>query len=216
MSFAELPDWVRDVYIDKDVLAGPPVPVVQDRAIVAQLRRDDGRQRVLLHRGHRRAVPVRGTAAGRRLLGQDVTRIVLGRPVRFSTDPQMDALAQGRLLRAAFRAGYDEIFLQPEPIAAAYFYETTIRHPENVLIFDFGGGTLDITIARLGEPGRRAILATGGIPIAGDVFDRKLVRASSGTSARNDVPRRRTDAPGAGHYFEAFSHWQNMLAQHAA
>ncbi|MCZ7669104.1 MAG: Hsp70 family protein [Chloroflexi bacterium] len=101
----------------------------------------------------------------------------MGRPVRFARDPQHDRLAQARLLQAAFRAGYEKVYFQYEPIAAAYSYETTIDKPENVLIFDFGGGTLDITIMRLGEPGKRQVLATGGIPVAGDVFDQKLVRA---------------------------------------
>ena len=215
MSFAELPDWVRDVYIDKDVLSpgrlflsfktGLSSPSYVGTTVGSEFYFIEDIVALYLYVARRRA---------ERLLGQDVTRIVLGRPVRFSTDPQMDALAQGRLLRAAFRAGYDEIFLQPEPIAAAYFYETTIRHPENVLIFDFGGGTLDISIARLGEPGRRAILATGGIPIAGDVFDRKLVRAKLPRHFGEETTYRAEDGstrPVPGHYFEAFSHWQNML-----
>ena len=55
-----------------------------------------------------------------RLLGQEVREVVLGRPVRFSIDPQADALAQRRLLESAFRAGFERVYLQKEPIAAAY------------------------------------------------------------------------------------------------
>lgn len=112
-----------------------------------------------------------------KLLGQELRQVVLGRPVRFAFDPEHDQLAQARLLNAAVKAGYEKIYFQTEPIAAAFSYETTIQREQNVLVFDFGGGTLDITVMRLGNPKRRAVLASDGIPVAGDVFDQKLVRA---------------------------------------
>jgi hypothetical chaperone protein len=115
-------------------------------------------------------------ARAERLLGRELRQVVLGRPVHFATDAQHDRIAEARLLQAAFRAGYETVYLQPEPIAAALSYELTLDRPQNVLVFDFGGGTLDITVMRLGEHPRR-ILATGGVPIAGDVFDAKLSRA---------------------------------------
>ncbi|MCC6604104.1 MAG: Hsp70 family protein [Anaerolineae bacterium] len=146
-------------------------------------------------------------------LGMPLKQVVLGRPVRFATDPSKDRLAQIRLLQAAFQAGYETVYLQPEPIAAAYSYETTIDRPQNVLVFDFGGGTLDLTVMRLGERASQRVLATGGIPVAGDVFDQKLVRAK--------LPRHF----GEGSYFgprhkaltipnwiyDAFSSWQTIL-----
>lgn len=146
-------------------------------------------------------------------LGQPLRQVVLGRPVRFSTDPEKDRVAQIRLLQAAFQAGYETVYLQQEPIAAAYSYETSIAAPQNVLVFDFGGGTLDLTVMRLGERTQQRVLATGGIPVAGDVFDQKLVRAK--------LPRHF----GQGSYFgprhkaltvpnwiyESFSSWQTIL-----
>ena len=77
-------------------------------------------------------------------------------PSIFPHDAEHDRLAQGRLLRAAFSAGYEKVYLQFEPVAAALSYETTLTQPQNVLVFDFGGGTLDITVIRLGDPGQRA------------------------------------------------------------
>lgn len=115
-------------------------------------------------------------ARAERLLEQDIRRVVLGRPVHFASDEAGDRLAQARLLHAAFRAGYEMVYFQYEPVAAAYSYSLQLNRPENVLVFDFGGGTLDITVMRLGE-GQPRVLATGGIPVAGDVFDQKLVRA---------------------------------------
>ncbi|MBP6788234.1 MAG: Hsp70 family protein [Candidatus Promineofilum sp.] len=115
-------------------------------------------------------------ARAERLLGQEMRQVVLGRPVHFAADADSDRLAEARLLHAAFAAGYETVYLQYEPVAAAYGYALELSRPENALIFDFGGGTLDITVMRLGE-GRPRVLATGGIPVAGDVFDQKLVRA---------------------------------------
>lgn len=115
-------------------------------------------------------------ARAEKLLGQAVTQVVMGRPVHFAADEQGDRAAEARLLRAAFHAGYETVYLQYEPVAAAYDYALELERPENVLVFDFGGGTLDITVMRLGE-GPPRVLATGGIPVAGDVFDQKLVRA---------------------------------------
>ncbi len=115
-------------------------------------------------------------ARAEKLLGRAVTQVVMGRPVHFAADEQGDRVAEARLLRAAFHAGYETVYLQYEPVAAAYDYALELERPENVLVFDFGGGTLDITVMRLGE-GPPRVLATGGIPVAGDVFDQKLVRA---------------------------------------
>ena len=108
-------------------------------------------------------------------LGGDVSRVVLGRPVHMAPTPEEDAAAQERLLHAAQAAGFDEIAFELEPIAAAYDYESTISTPENVLIFDFGGGTLDITVMRVGA-GDRHIYAVGGVDIAGSTFDTTIIQ----------------------------------------
>ncbi len=109
--------------------------------------------------------------------GQDVKRVVLGRPAVFSTDPAEDQLAEQRLHRAAVLSGFTEIHFQYEPIAAAFAYESRITKPERVLVGDFGGGTSDFTVVQL-DPARqgltdrmRDILATGGLPIAGNKYD---------------------------------------------
>ncbi len=148
-----------------------------------------------------------------RHLGHEVERIVLGRPVRFSEDSQADALAQERLLDSAFRAGYKEVYFEYEPVAAAYYFETTLERPQNTLIFDFGGGTLDITIMRLGDPKERQVLATGGVPIAGNIFDQRIVRAKipkhfgEGSNYRSvnkllPIPK---------HFYDAFTDWRTLL-----
>jgi hypothetical chaperone protein len=103
-------------------------------------------------------------------------RVVLGRPVRFvgGDTKEADALAVSRLEQAFRRAGFEEIIFEFEPVGAAYFYESTLDHDERILIGDFGGGTSDFSLLKVGK--RRRILSTAGLPFAGDAFDAKIVR----------------------------------------
>lgn len=151
-------------------------------------------------------------------LGQSLDQIVLGRPVRFAFDEEKDRLAQGRLLQAAFQAGYEKVYFQYEPIAAAYSYETTLDKPQNVLVFDFGGGTLDITVMRLGDAKNRQVLATGGIPIAGDVFDQKIVRSKLSRHFGEGSPYgpRHKNLTVPGWIYDTFSNWQTILELQSA
>ncbi|MBK9941867.1 MAG: Hsp70 family protein [Kouleothrix sp.] len=108
-------------------------------------------------------------------LGQPITSMVLGRPVHYAADPRLDALALARMHRAAEQAGLPPFSFLPEPTAAALSYAATARGEQNVLVFDFGGGTLDVTVMRIDQRGRRDVLATDGVPIGGDLLDRRIV-----------------------------------------
>jgi hypothetical chaperone protein len=111
-------------------------------------------------------------------------RIILGRPVHFSNPPDavLDAFATDRLLNAIRLAGFDEIVFEYEPVAAAYAYEARLLRDERILIGDFGGGTSDFTIISVGpgvrQRGREVsdIIGTDGVPIAGDAFDKRIIR----------------------------------------
>jgi hypothetical chaperone protein len=109
------------------------------------------------------------------LLEQEVDQVVLGRPVHFAPTPEADAFAQSRLLEAAQAAGFRKVAFEMEPIAAALDYASTIAMPENILVFDFGGGTLDITVMRVGGMDQH-IYAVGGVDIAGSNFDTAIIR----------------------------------------
>jgi hypothetical chaperone protein len=110
------------------------------------------------------------------LLGEEIQGVTLGRPVKFSQDPEHDQKAQQTLHQAAMEAGFTQVEFELEPVAAALFYELSLSKPQNVLIFDFGGGTLDLTIMRLGDPQHRKVYASGGINIAGSDFDRSIIQ----------------------------------------
>jgi hypothetical chaperone protein len=108
--------------------------------------------------------------------------IVVGRPVRFAKAKEEadDDFAVSRLRDALERADWPEVHFEYEPVAAAYHYEQGLTRDELVLIADFGGGTSDFCLLRVGptrrERGRAEILGTIGVALAGDAFDAKIVR----------------------------------------
>ncbi|MEZ4871600.1 MAG: Hsp70 family protein [Bdellovibrionales bacterium] len=111
------------------------------------------------------------------LTGEDVQRVLLGRPARFHIDDERDQLAQDRLKEAAERAGFEVIAFCPEPLAAALDYQQQIQRPKKVLVVDLGGGTSDFTIIRL-KPGPQETLETlglNGVSVAGDKLDGSLM-----------------------------------------
>ncbi len=109
--------------------------------------------------------------------GRPVDGVVLGRPVHFVGEgaAESDRRAEERLREAAKLAGFGQVDFELEPVAAALHYELTLDRPQNIAVFDFGGGTLDITVMRVGDPAERPVFATGGVGIAGDRFDRRIV-----------------------------------------
>lgn len=107
--------------------------------------------------------------------------IAVGRPIRYSNaDTEEDnRFAIDRLTRALTKAGIGPVIFEYEPVAAAFFYESTLDHDELILIGDFGGGTSDFSILRVGPTAIRdrahRILGTEGVALAGDAFDSRVV-----------------------------------------
>lgn len=110
-------------------------------------------------------------------LEKEINQVVIGRPVRFSDQPQVDERAEEILYKAARLAGFADISLQMEPIGAAYFYHHSTNDRQVALIFDFGGGTLDLTVAEVGGKSDPVILSTRGLLVGGDDLDREIMRS---------------------------------------
>jgi hypothetical chaperone protein len=110
--------------------------------------------------------------------------IVVGRPVRYSNanSAEDNEFALSRLKKAIEKAGIGPVIFEYEPVAAAYFYESTLDHDELIMIGDFGGGTSDFSLLRVGPSARRdrarngGILGNEGVALAGDAFDARIVR----------------------------------------
>lgn len=104
--------------------------------------------------------------------------IHVGRPIRYEgRNADANEIAVTRMTEACGHAGLRAIELFPEPIAAAFSYLDT--HPladgETALAFDFGGGTLDLSVVE-SRGGELVLRATHGIPIGGDEVDRRIYR----------------------------------------
>ena len=114
-------------------------------------------------------------------LDAPLEQVVAGRPVHFvDNDKTADDAAQ-TALEAIYRdVGFKEVAFQFEPIAAALNYEQQLQQEALALIVDIGGGTSDFTIIRLSPNNQNKanrlddILATAGIHIGGNDFDRRF------------------------------------------
>ena len=115
---------------------------------------------------------------------QPVRRATVGRPVRFvgAESEEEDDFAVSRLREAFMTAGFEEVKFELEPVAAASAYEATLDREELILIGDFGGGTSDFSLLRVGPQARRRgrrpedLLGNSGVGLAGDAFDARIVR----------------------------------------
>lgn len=106
------------------------------------------------------------------------SRAVVGRPVRYwgAEGPDDDARAVGRMREALGKAGFTEVEFEYEPVGAAARYAARLDHDELIVVADFGGGTTDFSVIRVG-PGTSEVLANGGIGVSGDAFDARVIDA---------------------------------------
>ncbi len=100
---------------------------------------------------------------------------MMGRPARYSLDPQREELALARFRRACDLAGISRPRFIEEPRAASLTYRPRSDHPETVLVADLGGGTSDFTLMNVKRGAPSEILANYGVPVAGDALDSAFV-----------------------------------------
>lgn len=165
-----------------------------DRTL-CHMKRNMG-ERLTLPLGEDMISPEEGSAAILRTLRGDVARFtgsgspdcaVITVPAHFD-DRQRNATVEAGLL-----AGFRDVRLLNEPTAAALPYATRDVQHERILVFDFGGGTLDVTcLEREGEEFHVAATVgdgnLGGIDIDRIVFDRLAgdVRDQTGLDVTQD------------------------------
>lgn len=118
-----------------------------------------------------------------RVAGESIERAVLGRPVSFSRDAAEDELAAHRLMVAANLAGFEEVSFFYEPVAACVEYAVKNDTRQRLMVVDIGGGTCDVCVMEFGGARGAAerlaesrILGVAGVPVAGDVIDREIIR----------------------------------------
>ncbi|MFA7275762.1 MAG: Hsp70 family protein [Pseudobdellovibrionaceae bacterium] len=152
-------------------------------------------------------------------IGQELTDVVMGRPVHFVDDNEAaDKRAEEELRAIAAAQGFKNITFEFEPIAAARDYESGLASEELVLVVDIGGGTSDFSVIRLSPEARvsaeRAgdILANSGVHIGGTDFDKRfsletvMPHLGYGSPLKNNL-----DAPRAEYHMLATWHMINFL-----
>lgn len=104
-----------------------------------------------------------------RYLGQKVDRAVITVPANFNEAQRYATKAAGEI------AGLDVLRILNEPTAAALAYGYGENRSECVAIYDFGGGTFDITILELRGTVFEVLSTAGDTYLGGDDFDNRLV-----------------------------------------
>ena len=139
------------------VIEGPnqqPIVVVRDR----RMTMPEISSHVLLHLKR----------CGERQLGESVSDAVVTVPANF-TDAQRQATKEaGRL------AGLNVMRLINEPTAAALAYGFGRNQDQLVCVFDFGGGTFDVSLLRLNGEVFEVLASEGDFFLGGDDLDRTL------------------------------------------
>jgi molecular chaperone DnaK len=103
-----------------------------------------------------------------RHLGEKVTRAVITVPAYF-TDKQREATEAAGML-----AGLEKVKLLREPEAAALAYGLDKLEDELILVFDLGGGTLDVSVLEVGGGIIEVIWTGGDNQLGGDDFDKEV------------------------------------------
>ncbi|MBW8748268.1 MAG: molecular chaperone DnaK [Acidobacteria bacterium] len=102
-------------------------------------------------------------------LGQSVTEAVITVPAYFNDAQRQATKDAGRI------AGLDVKRIVNEPTAAALAYGLDKKKDETIAVYDFGGGTFDISILEVGEGVIEVKSTNGDTHLGGDNLDQRVV-----------------------------------------
>jgi molecular chaperone DnaK len=102
-------------------------------------------------------------------LGEDIKNVVITCPANFDDSQRKATKAAGEI------AGFNVLRVINEPTAAALAYGFGKKEEQKILIYDFGGGTFDVTVLNI-SPDVVEVLATGGEShLGGNDFDQRII-----------------------------------------
>ena len=107
--------------------------------------------------------------AAEQYLGEKVTQAVITVPAYFNDSQRQATKDSGRI------AGLDVLRIVNEPTAAALAYGLDKKEDQTIAVFDFGGGTFDISILEVGEGVVEVKSTNGDTHLGGDDVDKKIM-----------------------------------------
>ncbi len=128
-------------------------------------------------------------------LGEKITQAVITVPAYFNDDQRSATKAAGQI------AGLEVLRIINEPTAAALAYGFNKKKDEKIAVFDFGGGTFDISVLEVGGDVIEVKSTDGDAHLGGKDIDQKIInwladefKKESGIDVRTDaLARQRLD-----------------------
>lgn len=102
-------------------------------------------------------------------LGQKVTQAVITVPAYFNDAQRQATKEAGKI------AGLEVLRIVNEPTAAALAYGLDKKKDETIAVFDFGGGTFDVSVLEVGEGVVEVKSTNGDTHLGGDDIDERLI-----------------------------------------
>ncbi|MBX2812048.1 MAG: molecular chaperone DnaK [Myxococcales bacterium] len=107
-------------------------------------------------------------------IGDDITEAVITVPAYFNDAQRQATKDAGRI------AGLNVRRIINEPTAAALAYGLDKKANEVIAVYDFGGGTFDISVLEVGEGVVEVVATNGDTHLGGDDFDQVIIRYLNG------------------------------------
>jgi molecular chaperone DnaK len=107
--------------------------------------------------------------AAEEYLGQSVTKAVITVPAYFNDAQRQATKDAGQI------AGLEVMRIVNEPTAAALAYGLDKKRDETIAVYDFGGGTFDISILEVGEGVVEVKATNGDTHLGGDNLDQRII-----------------------------------------
>jgi molecular chaperone DnaK len=107
--------------------------------------------------------------AAEEYLGEKVTRAVITVPAYFNDSQRQATKDAGKI------AGLEVLRIVNEPTAAALAYGLDKKKDETIAVYDFGGGTFDISILEVGEGVVEVKSTNGDTHLGGDNIDQRVI-----------------------------------------
>jgi molecular chaperone DnaK len=114
--------------------------------------------------------------------GEPARKVVITVPAYFGDNERAATKSAGEI------AGLEVVDIINEPTAAAIAHGLESRKTGNILVFDLGGGTFDVTVMAVGADGGMQVLATGGDRRLGGMdFDNAIVEKMNATARQGGL-----------------------------